>query len=334
MRALLGRMLPTHASAIKDWNILLQGVKALEPKIVPIEAEKISAQERAAVATMEKARKQQKRALLMNMGALLSLLVFAALAVYFVWIRSNERQLNEQIHIPGGSFIAGSGEPAEVGDFWIDKYEVTIGQYAKFVAWVDAHEGDQHQFNHPKQPRQLGHIPEYWKIYYSQAKAGGAVRKIPTSLNSPVVEVTWWDAYAYAKWMGRDLPTEAEWEKAARGTQGFQFPWGEEADTKKANTNTDYNPANPGAKGKTDGYNFWGDVDKQKGDKSPYGVIGMAGNVSEWTATWVNDKNPVLKGGNYSLPLQPMEKSDKTRLPAPGTDYIGFRTISRTPPTK
>lgn len=333
LRTLLARTLPTHASQFKDWGMLLQGVKALEPKVVPVEAAKISAQERAAQATVEKARKQQKRAFLMNVGALVSLLLFAVLAVYFVYLRSNERQLDEQIKIPGGAFLVGGGESAEVPDFWIDKYEVTIGRYAKFVRWVEtASESDLRVFDHPKQPRQHSHIPPDWKKYFSQAERGGKSHSVPISLNSPMLTATFWDAYAFAKWQGRELPTEQEWEKAARGTQGLQFPWGEEADSKKANTNSDYDYAHPEKKGNIDGYNYWGDVDQLKADKSPYGVLGLAGNVSEWTNTQTKEGNFVIKGGNFSLPLTAMSARIDNLPPATAKEYIGFRTISRTPP--
>jgi CheY-like chemotaxis protein len=87
LRALLGRTLPTNPKRIHDWDTLLLGVKALEPKVVPLEAAKISAQERAAQVTLEKARRDQKRAFMINVIALLSLLVFAVVAVYFVWFR-------------------------------------------------------------------------------------------------------------------------------------------------------------------------------------------------------------------------------------------------------
>jgi formylglycine-generating enzyme required for sulfatase activity len=145
--------------------------------------------------------------------------------------------------------------------------------------------------------------------------------------------VTWWDAYAYARWLGRELPTEAEWEKAARGEKGLQFPWGDEADPRRANTNADYNERNPGAKATVDGFNYWGDVDKQKKDKSPYGVIGMAGNVSEWVVDWVDTK-PVLKGGNFSVGLQPLSSRVANRLPGDAQEYIGFRTVTHKAPEK
>jgi formylglycine-generating enzyme required for sulfatase activity len=79
-----------------------------------------------------------------------------------------------------------------------------------------------------------------------------------------------------------------------------------------------------------DGFNYWGDVDKQKKDKSPYGVIGMAGNVSEWIVDWVDTK-PVLKGGNFIVGLQPLS-TRVTRNPDDAEEFIGFRTVSHKPP--
>ncbi len=335
LRTLLGRTFPTHPTPITDWGMLLQGLKALEPKVVPVEVAKINAQERAAQITLEAARRQQKKAFLMNVGALVSLILFAGFAVYFVWFRSNARQLTAQIHIPAGEFIFGTGESKTTEEFWIDKYEVTIGEYAKFVKWLEANPGEEHSFDHPRQPKILSHVPQDWIIYYSNARAGHPVRSIPTSLNAPMNMVTWWDAFAYAKWLGRDLPTEEEWEKAARGVKGARYPWGDDADVKKANTNADHDERHPGAKGNVDGFNFWGDVDEQpSGDKSPFGVVGTAGNVSEWTATWTPDNRAViLKGGNFSIPLQALSSRMPTP-PAEAQEYIGFRTISRKAPTK
>ncbi|HEV7405328.1 MAG TPA: SUMF1/EgtB/PvdO family nonheme iron enzyme [Chthoniobacteraceae bacterium] len=336
MRALLGRTLRTHANPITDWAVLLQGVKALEPKIIPVEAAKISAQERAALATVAKARQEQKRSFLYNVVALISLMLLATgVVVYLIWFRTNERLLNEQVHIPAGEFLFGpDGKTAKTEEFWIDQYEVTIGQYANFVRFIDAHPGDEHQFDHPKQPKNLGHIPEYWTIYYSQARRGGAAHSVPITLNAPMLTVTWWDAYAYAKWMGRELPTEQEWEKAARGEKGLAFPWGDDADAKRANTNADYNERQPGAKAIVDGFNFWGDVDKQKKDKSPYGVIGMAGNVSEWVLNWEGDRFPVIKGGNFSMSLQQMSSRIVNRPPEDAQEFIGFRTVTHKAPEK
>jgi formylglycine-generating enzyme required for sulfatase activity len=309
-------------------------VKALEPKVVPIEAAKISAQDRAAVEAVEKARAQQRRAFLMNVGAMVSLVLLAAFAVWYVFIRSNERRLDQQIHIDGGDFISGTGVNSNVSEFWIDKYEVSIGQYAKFVEWIEANPGEEHNYDHEKQPKHLSHIPQYWQIYYQNAVANKAVHSVRQSLNSPAM-VTFWDAWAYAKWKGRDLPTELEWERAARGKKGQAYTFGEEPDPKKANTGSDFDEHHPDVKGKIDGYNYWCDVDAMTQDKSPDGAIGMQGNVSEWTASWTPDKQfPILKGGNFRSPLQPLSEKIATVPPEKFEEWTGFRTISRTPPPK
>lgn len=333
-RDLLKRMVQPGPQGFHSWTQILQAVKALEPKVVPTEAAKISAHDRAAIAAVEQARQQQKRSLVYNIASLITLLVLiGAFAWWF--FSTNERTLDEQVEIPAGDFIFGNGEKKNLPVFWIDKYEVTYGQYAKFVEFLEGHPTT--EYDHPQQPRSkaaLMHKPEHWNIYYLRAKAGKPVHSTPIDLNCPVMEVDFWDAYAYAKWKGRELPTEEEWEKAARGTKGFKYPWGDEMDAKKVNSNADYDGDHPDAKGKVDGYNFWSPVDRVKGDESPFEVIGMAGNVREWTNTWDTVKRkPIVKGGSFS--------SDSVRLdqrmdvdPSAISEAIGFRTISRTPPVK
>lgn len=334
LRDLLKGMVQTGPEALTTWGQVLQGIKAIEPKVIPIEAAKISAQDRAAIAAVELARKQQKRALYFSIASVISLLILVGLLVYWLYA-SNERNLDEQVDIPAGEFLFANGESKTLPEFWIDKYEVTIGQYAKFVQYLEAHPTT--EYDEPRQPRLKNsqmHKPDDWDIYYKNAVAGKAVHSTKIDLNCPAIAVDYWDAYAYAKWKGRELPTEEEWEKAARGLKGFTYPWGEDFDPKKVNSGADFDQNHPDAKGAIDGYNFWNPVDKIKGDKSPFGVIGMAGNVREWTNTWDPVKRrPVVKGGSY---LSKDVRLDQRAEMDPGTvnESIGFRTVSHTAPVK
>ena len=124
--------------------------------------------------------------------------------------------------------------------------------------------------------------------------------------NHPMVNVTWDDANAYAKWAGAALPTEAQWEKAARGTDGRIFPWGNDWDATKCSNSVGAN--NPGKTSPVGSY---------PAGASPYGCLDMAGNVLQWCADWYGEdyykkspaKNPtgpdsgtdrVLRGGSWS----------------------------------
>jgi len=335
LRQLLLRMTRPGPDAITGWGQLLQGLKALEPKVVPVEAAKISAQDRAAIAAVEQARQHQKRSLYVNIGSVVSFLLLGAFIAWKVW-GTNERTLDDQVHIPAGEFLFANGEPTTLPEFWIDKYEVTYGQYAKFVQFLDANPTSEYdEKNQPPRKTSMMHKPEHWDIFYGQAKANGKAHSVPIDLNCPVMEVDWWDAYAYAKWKGRELPTEKEWEEAARGTKGFVYPWGDELDPKKVNSNADYDPNHPNAKGTVDGFNFWNPVDAIKGDKSPFGVFGMAGNVREWTGSWdAQKKHPIIKGGSYMSTDVRLDQRTDTFEPSYYNESLGFRTVSHTPPAK
>lgn len=131
--------------------------------------------------------------------------------------------------------------------YWIDKYEVNNGQYRKCV--------DVGECEPP------GDFQKYSNTNY---------------IKHPVVEVSWYDAQAYCQWAGRRLPTEAEWEKAARGIDNRIYPWGNEIPTDNL-TNNSNNVGNTT------------EVGSYLGGASPYGAMDMAGNVWEWVADWYHD---------------------------------------------
>lgn len=180
----------------------------------------------------------------------------------------DEKELKDMVFVAAGEFLMGSGEVDKetlqqrfglsktpflnehpqhtvmLGDYYIDKYEVTNKKYKEFL---DA----------------TGRTPpQEWAERIS----------LQGSDELPVVFVSWHDADAYCRWAGKRLPKEAEWEKAARGTEGRKFPWGDEFDIKKTNSS-----------GKYGGVTSVGHFEE---DVSPYGAFDMAGNVSEWTANW------------------------------------------------
>jgi formylglycine-generating enzyme required for sulfatase activity len=263
-----------------------------------------------------------------------SLVLLAAFAVWW-FFSTNERSLDEQVVIPAGPFTFANGQTVDLPEFSIDKYEVTIGQYAKFVEALENHPTS--EYDHEKQPRIKTaemHRPRDWAIYYGRAAQGKPIHSVPSDLNMPALMVDWWDAYAYAKWKGRELPTEQEWEKAARGANGFVYPWGNDFDPKKVNSNADFVPTSPAAPGKVDGFNYWGSVDKQR-DKSPFGVVGMAGNLAEWTGSWTKDqKYPIIKGGSFMSSDVRLDKRIDNVPPQTAQENLGFRTVSRKAATK
>jgi len=157
----------------------------------------------------------------------------------------------EMVLVPAGVFVMGSdaadADPDEhpatqiqVGAFWIDRVEVTNSRYARCV-----------------------------EAGGCSLPAGPAFTQDALA-EHPVSIVSWAQARAYCSWVGKRLPTEAEWEKAARGVDGRPYPWGFSFDPERLNA----------------GYSFGTEaVDSRLDGASPFGVLGMAGNVWEWTAS-------------------------------------------------
>jgi formylglycine-generating enzyme required for sulfatase activity len=230
---------------------------------------------------------------------------------------ANEAPLpDEMITIPAGPFVRGTTNGGfdeqpqrtiHLETFSIDRYEVTNHQYQQFVV-ATGH-------------RKAGPPSRY-------AKSIGKMR----GPNQPVVYVSWDDANEYCRWKGKRLPTEAEWEKAMRGTDARLWPWGNQEKPNGANWAR-----------VQDGYDVSARVGSFSTDRSPYGVMDGAGNVMEWVADWYQeayykespDKDPpspefgtfrVMRGGGYTTTGADLRITSRSKMvPDFRDETIGFR---------
>ena len=153
--------------------------------------------------------------------------------------------------------------------YYIDKFEVTNRQYDLFL---EAQRDDPGAFDHETRPAGLDHS----RLYIDETYLGE---------NQPAVGLSWFDAFAYCKWADKRLPSEAEWEYAARGGDGVyrQYPWGNHPPNADGVWWANYAPAT----GKTkDGFRVTAPVGSFPDGVSPFGVMDMAGNAEEWVQDW------------------------------------------------
>lgn len=241
--------------------------------------------------------------------------VLFLLSLFFpIGVAAASPVLEGMVLVPAGKFIMGTNQSDRTGDnvprtyndarpehlitipaFYIDKTEVTNADYLSFCKST----------HYP--------VPPGWK--------GGMFPE--GEADFPVTRISWYEAAAYARWAGKRLPTEAEWEKAARGTDGRAYPWGNEWDEKKL---------------------IWGRsrpdrVGLRPAGASPYGALDMAGNVFEWTDDWYAaypqapvaypEYNQTLKvvrgGGFYGYNFAAATYFRSVNFPRARSEWIGFR---------
>lgn len=217
----------------------------------------------------------------------------------------------EKVPIPAGSFLFQDNQQVDLPAFNIDSTEVTIWQYQEFL---DA-AGHETKYDHPNQRLGKGHSNPSWEAYAKAAFSGAEFKGVRLNPNFPAVYVDWFDAYAFAKWQNRRLPSEVEWEKVGRGTDGRKFPWGDTFISGAANL---YRGAKEAA--------AWSEVGRYAGDISSYGVRDLAGNVSEWTASDDGSGSPVVRGGNFMSEDGQLTRRVVGLSPYTIDERIGFRT--------
>ncbi|MCE9583408.1 MAG: formylglycine-generating enzyme family protein [Planctomycetes bacterium] len=229
---------------------------------------------------------------------------------------------------------AGDGErPARqvsVKAFAIDRYEVTNAQYRRFLEAVGK-TGD-HSRCDPREPKGKDHTPRYWREFNPLLKDPEYAATAPFSAATftddakPVVGVDWFDAAAYAGWAGKRLPTEAEWELAARGNDGRRWPWGNDWKWGLANTGGEKLGADVHAGGREkDGWIYPAPVGTFPGGRSPFGCDDMAGNASEWCSDAYGNERVVRGGSSRSAPSSARCASRFHYEPEFRTFTLGFR---------
>ena len=234
---------------------------------------------------------------------------------YIYWTRTSGpitgRDGAPAVAVPAGNFTMGDGEESPLREvyvdaFYIDNEEITVSRYAKFLNATGS-----------------AKPPDDWPA-----------ANLESSRNLPVVGVDWHDADAYCRWAGKRLPTEAEWEKASRGTDGRRYPWGsDEPDSTRANFGRSAeNPYHGGV----------APVGGRPAGRSPFGVDDVAGNAAEWVADWFSEsfsrddvRNPkgppsgtakVIRGGGWHDPPDRLKASRRTYAsPTVRNSDVGFR---------
>jgi formylglycine-generating enzyme required for sulfatase activity len=246
------------------------------------------------------------------------------------------------VHVPAGEFLMGSvdadGQAAadevtahtvDLDDFWIDRTEVTNAQYVQFLNALGAYRGACRGYDcvETKVEDPDSHILRWEGRYVVESGFD----------DHPVIEVTWYGAQAYCQWAGVRLPTEAGWEKAARGVDGRLYPWGNDpADCSKAQYGDCGGKTVP--------------VGTRPAGASPYGALDMAGNVWEWVADWYDpgyyDRSPArnpqgassgeykaFRGGSWGYLPKFIRTTDRARnRPSYAGFNLGFRCAAPAPP--
>ncbi len=237
------------------------------------------------------------------------------------------------VYVPAGNFLMGGTDTDKYATsyekpqlsvyldaFWIDRTDVTNAMFALFVQAT----------GYKTDAEKVGAANAFIPSEGSWSVVEGANWQHPRGLSSdingldnhPVVQMSWNDAHTYCLWAGRQLPTEAQWEKAARGTDGRTYPWGNGPVAGNLLNFADKNlSVSEADKTIDDGYQFTSPVGHYPDGASPYGALDMAGNVLQWVADWFSETYYASSPSrNPTGPLEPIRPLGPT-----GGPYRGMR---------
>jgi formylglycine-generating enzyme required for sulfatase activity len=223
-----------------------------------------------------------RKAIIMgSVGVLIVLAGIIGASVFLVGNKTSSITSVGMVNVPSGTYMIDTDMVVELSEYWIDRYEITNNNYAKFIEDTQ---------NDP---------PRYW-----------VDGQIPAGLrNHPVSQITWDQAEEYCSWAEKRLPTEQEWEIAARGPFGWKYPWGNDPDSVRQ---------------ATDGTR---PVDSNSANISYFGAYFMSGNVWEWVTdpyTTTTDNEHVMRGGAYG-PLDVLTTTISISDDSPSNEKAGFR---------
>jgi len=308
-----GRILPVLIERVttQDLPAYLRSVTFLEtPGNLPAEVAD-------AVERLARARRRNRLRKIVPIAAAVALAAAAA-AWYFASRDASTMRIGKDgapaVLVPAGNFTMGDDEISPirklfVDAFYMDQFETTTARYEKYLKSTGSDK-----------------VPDFW-----EERTGKGVDEMP------VIGVSWNEANAYCRWAGKRLPTETEWEKAARGTDARLYPWGASAPT------VEHANYLNGAPGPYEG--ALSPVGAHPAGRSPYGVDDLSGNASEWVADWfsesftaddvynprgpsVGDKKTIRGGGRYDPVTRLGATGRWFASPDTRADDIGFRCAS------
>jgi len=306
---------------------LLRQTREFERQLAEVREVHVRKEELEAAAKTLRARKIRRWAIAVGSVLAAGFLAVYARVIFHQFILDIPAQLSEdELPVPAGK-ITREGEPVTVAAFFLDRHEVTIGDYEKFLAaarenpdwlkWVPEEARAQKTSVSSLEPRD-------WAEILRRARKNETYQEQKISRDTPVFNVDFPSAMAYAHWKGRRLPTREEWAWAATGPDGRPYPWGQEKKPGKINLLLNV----PLSRAKDPELFYVLPAESISEDIGPFGHHDLGGNISEWTVSLAKERGfqPFL-GGNF-LDSAPVGNSESPRYLKTGESdpRIGFRT--------